>query len=55
MNTLDYWCIILSKAGYGSVNLLKSYNCDIFLNILDYETFISEYSREMIALNKVNR
>lgn len=51
----DYWCAYLSKAGYGSVYLLKKYDCVTFLNILDYEIFRNEYESELVALNKRNR
>lgn len=52
MNQLDYWCIVLTKAGYGSVDLLKSYGSDIFFNILDYENFVNDYQSELRALNR---
>ena len=45
-------CIILSKAGYGDINLLKSYDAGIFLNMMDYERFINDYSSEVQAMNR---
>jgi hypothetical protein len=47
-----YWSVFLSRAGYGSVDLLNNYDCVTFLNILDYEIFRNEYEAESIALNK---
>jgi len=48
----DYWCAFLSRAGYGSVDLLKNYDCVTFLNILDYEVFRNDYEAETVALNR---
>lgn len=48
----DYWCAFLSRAGYGSVDLLKSYDCVTFLSILDYELFRNDYEAEFNALNR---
>jgi len=46
---------MLSKAGYGSVDLLKSYDCVTFLNILDYEVFCREMEAETHAIQRMNR
>ena len=46
-----YWAITLSKAGYGDVNLLLSYSSDIFMNILQHESFLVDYAEEARALN----
>lgn len=51
-DTLTYLSIMLSKAGYGDVNLLKSYDSSTFISILDYETFRNEYQDETFAINK---
>ena len=48
----NYWCAFLSRAGYGSVDLLKNYDCVTFLNILDYELFRNDYEAEYVALNR---
>lgn len=44
--------MILSKAGYGSIDLLMSYNPVKFLTLWYYERFVSDYKDEMIALNE---
>lgn len=49
---LDYWCAFLSRSGYGSVDLLKNYDCVTFLNILDYETFRIELEAENLAISR---
>lgn len=48
---LLYWAITLSKAGYGDVNLLLSYSSDIFMSILQHESFLMDYAEEARALN----
>lgn len=42
----------MSKAGYGSVDLLLSYPSDIFLDMIDYEDFVVNYGLEQQALNQ---
>lgn len=49
---LKLWAIKLSKAGYGSIDLLLSYQSDIFLDIMDYEDFVIDYDLERQALNR---
>lgn len=53
-NLMDYLCAMLSKAGYGSVDLLKSYDSATFFSIYDYERYINDYNSEFIALNRKN-
>lgn len=49
---LDYWCAGLSKAGYGSVRELKSYNSRDFFSLLWYEQFVNDYQAESMAINR---
>ena len=55
LNPLDFMCIQLSQAGYGSVDLLKTYDVGIFLNIWDYEMFRGEYEAETMAMNEAEK
>lgn len=48
---MDYWAIRLSKAGYGNINTIKAYDAETFLNLINYETFILEYERQVRDLN----
>lgn len=51
-NLLDYWCASLSKAGYGSFDLIKGYDSATLISILDYESFINDFQREAEAINR---
>lgn len=51
-DVLNYLCVGLSKAGYGSMYSLKKYSSEDFFNLLWYERFINDYQAEMMALNK---
>lgn len=52
---LEYWCAGLSKAGYGSIDLLKSYGSEDFFNLLWYERFVNDYQAEFMAINRRER
>ena len=51
-DSLIYWAITLSRAGYGSVDLLLSYPSDIFISILNHEVFMNDFSAETRAINR---
>lgn len=51
-DSLIYWAITLSRAGYGSVDLLLSYPSDIFMSILYHEVFLNDFSAETRAINR---
>lgn len=48
----DFYCMMLSKAGYGSIDILRGYDIETFINLIHYENFVADYRDEMLALNK---
>lgn len=51
-DSLMYWAVALSKAGYGSLDLLLSYSSDKFLSIVQYEMFLTDMQAETRAINR---
>lgn len=52
VDPLEFWCVSLSKVGYGDINTLKRYSSEDFFNLLWYEQFTNDYQAEMVAINR---
>ena len=42
----------LSKEGYGSLEEVKNFDVETFMNLIHYENYLSKYN---IVLNEMNR